>query len=175
MRQIQLMFNLNKHNLKTAKGPVANSGPGGDKPFGRKRIKDRGIKWEEAYAEKSEPLKKRFDKALGPGAYLRYEGHDYSTNGDYFIVVGPAITQEGHKKFFSGIKRLPEDPEDKVYSPSGEYFNNLHGALSHAANKWGLPFPKDVPNYSKEQLQQIKIPRHVKGSDNTKYKYGNNS
>lgn len=131
---------------------------------GRKRIKDRGIKWEEAYHERSLRLKKRWDKSIGPMSYMRYEGHDYTTNSDYFIVVGPSLTKDGEKRFFAGIKKLPDDPEAKVYAPSGEYFTSIKAAFSHASNKWGVPFPKGAPEYTVENLSSVEIPRHVKGS-----------
>lgn len=130
---------------------------------GRKRIKDRGIKWEPTYHERSEKLRKRFDEQIGPMAYMRWEGHDYTTNSDYFIIVGPSLTKEGRKRFFSGIKKLPDDPKAKIYAPSGEYFTSSVAAFSHASNKWAIPFPKGAPNYTAEQLAPIDIPRHVKG------------
>ena len=133
------------------------------KNAGRKRIRDRGIRWKEHYHEKSGPLKKRFNKELGPLSYMRYEGHDYSTNGDYFIVISPALTRELKKQFFAGIKRLPDDPHKKVYAPSGEYFSTMHGAYSFARRRWGVPFPTGSPNYSLADLAKIDIPRHVKG------------
>jgi len=129
----------------------------------RKRIKDRGIRWKERYHERSLRLKKRFKKSLGEGSYKRWEGHDYTTNSDYFIVVGPAVTKEFEKRFFAGIKKLPDDPKAKVYAPSGEYFVNIVSAYSHASDKWGVPFPKGVTNYSVNDLAGIDIPRHVKG------------
>lgn len=129
----------------------------------RKRIKDRGIKWEEAYHERSKGLKKKMDKELGPMAYIRWEGHDYSTNSDYFIVVGPAVTKDLKKRFFAGIKKLPDDPKAKVYAPSGEYFISSVAAFSHASEKWAIPFPKGAPNYTLNDLARIDIPRHVKG------------
>jgi hypothetical protein len=134
-----------------------------NKYAGRKRIKERGIKWVPAYHERSEKLRKRFDKVLGPMSYIRWEGHDYTTDGDYFIIMGPSLTQEGHKKFFAGIKKLPDDPKAKVYAPSGEYFSNSQSALSHITEKWGVPFPREAPSYTEQQLVGIKIPRHVKG------------
>ena len=134
------------------------------KSSGRKRIRDRGIKWEERYHDKSAPLKKRYDKELGPNSYYRWEGHDYTTNGDYFVVTGPAMTKDLKKRFFSGIKRLPDQPEKKVYAPSGEYFSTIHGALSFATERWGLPFPRGAPNYTLNDLMNINVPRHVKGN-----------
>ena len=130
---------------------------------GRKRIRDRGINWKEQYGERSEKLKERFDKNIGPRAYMRWEGHDYTTDSNYFVIVGPALTKEGLKRFFSGIKKLPDDPEAKVYAPSGEYFTNISSAFSHASEKWNIPYPKDAQNYSVDQLANIEIPRHVKG------------
>lgn len=149
---------------ETKHGPSAGSGPGGPKaPGGKKRIKDRGIKWIEHYGEKSDDLKKRFDEMIGPGAYMRWVGHDYTTDGDYFIVVGPAITIDEKKRWFAGIKRFPDDPNKTIYAPTGEYFSSSQAAFSHANVKWGVPFPKGLPNYPESILQNMKIPRHVKG------------
>jgi len=141
------MFNLYKNNIKIA---------------GRKRIKDRGIEWKEKYHERSVKLKERFDREIGPNAYYRWEGHDYTTNSDYFIVVGPAVTKELKKRFFSGIKKIPDDPKSKIYAPSGEYFISLNAALSHAVEKWGLNFPKNHINYTINDLVDVDILRHVK-------------
>lgn len=133
------------------------------KVAGPRRIKDRGIDWKEHYHDRSIKLKKRFEKDLGPRSYIRWEGHDYTTDSDYFVVVGPAVTKELKKRFFSGIKKLPDDPKAKIYAPSGEYFSTLRGALSHATDKWAVKFPRDAPDYSVNQLMMIDIPRHVKG------------
>jgi len=136
------------------------------KTSGRRRIKDRGIRWEETYHERSAPLKKRFEKELGPGSYYRWEGHDYTTNSDYFVVVGPAQQRSGQKSFFSGVKKLPpryKRGKVKSYAPSGEYFTNIHSALSHASKMWGIVFPQNQDRYDDKDLMRIKIPRHVKG------------
>ena len=133
------------------------------KEASRKRIKDRGIDWKEHYHEKSQSLKKRFDRDIGPLSYMRWEGHDYTTNSDYFVVVGPAVTKELKKRFFAGIKKLPDDPQAKIYAPSGEYFTEIISAYGHANEKWGIIIPQGVPNYSVDTLSKVKIPRHVKG------------
>lgn len=133
-----------------------------------KRIKDRGINWREKYHERSEKLKDRFEKDIGEGTYKRWEGHDYTTDSDYFVVAGPAKTKEGQKRFFAGIKKLPDDPEAKVYAPSGEYFHTITSAFSHAVDKWGITFPREVPHYNINDLRGVKIPRHVKASKNNK-------
>lgn len=142
-----------KFNLKISKLIAA----------GRKKIKDRGINWKEFYKEKSKSLKKRFDGDIGVGAYRRWEGHDYTTNSNYYVVVGPTIQKELGKCFFSGIKKIPADPDKKVYSPSGEYFTNIVSAYSYATDKWGVPFPKDQINFTKQQLETVNIPEHIKG------------
>ena len=142
------------------------------KQAGRRRIKDRGIKWEPTYHKRSQKLKDRFDEQLGPLSYIRWEGHDYTTDSDYFIVMGPSLTKEGHKRFFAGIKKLPDDPKAKVYAPSGEYFTSSISALSHAADKWAIPFPRGAPNYTASQLEPLKIPRHVKGQSENIVKEG---
>lgn len=137
------------------------------KTAGRKPIKERGIKWEENYEERSLPLKKRFDKDIGPGAYRRWKGHDYTTNSEYFVVVGPSIQQGVGKMYFAGVKKVPledlqHDEKTKVYSPYGEYFPNIKSALSYAVKKWGIPFPRDQANYDANTLANIDIPEHVK-------------
>jgi len=133
------------------------------KDASRKRIKDRGIDWKEAYREKSDDLKIRFDRDIGQGAYYRWEGHDYTTDADYFIIVGPALTKQGKKRFFSGIKRLPPKwKRKKIYAPSGEYFSTIASALSHAVEMWGLSYPQNQRNYTLHDLANVNIPRHVK-------------
>jgi hypothetical protein len=133
------------------------------KQAGRKKIRDRGINWKEVYREKSKSLKKRFDKTIGPGAYYRWEGHDVTTNSNYYVVVGPTIQRDLGKCFFAGIKKLPKDPKAKVYSPDGEYFTNIRSALSHAGRKWGVKMPPGQINYDKNTLEPIDIPEHIKG------------
>jgi hypothetical protein len=133
------------------------------KEAGRKRIRDRHIQWKEHYHERSLPLKKKFDKVIGKGAYYRWEGHDYTTNSDYFIIVGPAMTKELKKSFFAGIKKYPPKwSEKKVYAPYGEYFPNISAALSHANQMWGVPYPRNQKNYSVANLANVEISRHVK-------------
>lgn len=133
------------------------------KTAGRKKIKDRGINWKEKYKEKSMALKKRYEKAIGPNAYVRWEGHDYTTNSDYYIVVGPTKQRNLGKCYFAGIKKIPRDPKKKVYSPSGEYFINIIAAFSYASQKWGAPFPKNQINYTQANLVNINIAEHIKG------------
>lgn len=135
------------------------------KTSGRKPIKDRGIKWEEKYIEKSLSLKKKFDKAVGPGTYYRWEGHDITTNSDYYVVVGPSLQRGVGKMFFAGIKRLPPAAErkfKKVYSPYGEYFPTIKGALSYASRKWGVRMPPHAPNYTRQHLAPVNISEHIK-------------
>ena len=115
-----------------------------------KRIKDRHINWQEHYSERTEPLRDRYWSELGTGSYRRWEGHDYTTNSDYYVVCSPAQTKYGEKSYFAGIKKLPPASvreTTKVYSPYGKY---------------GVPWPKDQVNYMSAQLQNIEIPRFVK-------------
>lgn len=129
-----------------------------------KRIRDRGIRWQENYHTRSASLKKKMNKILGPGSYYRWEGHDYTTNSDYFVVVGPSITKTGQKAFFAGIKKLPpKERRKKVYAPYGKYFSSIMSALTYASTKWGIPFPQNQHPYSAGDLVNIKIPRHIKG------------
>ncbi len=127
-----------------------------------KKIKDRGINWELSYHDKSKNLKEKLDKLIGPMSYLRFEGHDITTNSQYYVVIGPSV-QDNQKLFFAGIKKLPRDPNAKVYSPYGEYFPTIKSAMAYANKKWGVPFVQDAPDYTKEMLQSIDIPEHIKG------------
>lgn len=130
----------------------------------RKRIRDRGIQWKETYREKSDDLKRRFTQTIGPGSYYRWEGHDYSTSADYFVIIGPALTKDGQKRFFAGIKRLPPiERRKKVYAPSGKYFSTIMSALGHANKMWGTEIPQGQPSYDEGTLAPINIPRHIKG------------
>jgi hypothetical protein len=130
---------------------------------GPKRIKDRGILWREKYHDKSAPLKKRFTKDIGPGSYYRWEGHDYTTSSDYFVVVGPSVKYDT-KLFFAGIKKLPpKEKRKKIYAPYGKYFPTIFAALSHASKMWGVRFPQNQKNYSTKDLENIYIPKHIRG------------
>ena len=138
-----------------------------EKDAGRKRIRDRGITWKENYHEKSLSLKKRYDKDVGPGSYIRWEGHDYTTNSIYYVVVGPSVQHNVGKVFFAGIKKIPieeftKDPDTKTYSPYGEYFLTMKGALIYASQRWGTPVPKGQVPYNRESLVNADIPEHVK-------------
>lgn len=127
-----------------------------------KKIKDRGIPWKENYHEKSLTMKKTFEKAVGPKVYLRYEGFDTYSGCDYYVVIGPTV-DEGRKTFFAGIKKMPKDPDAKVYSPYGEYFPSIKAAQAYAAKKWGVPFDQSVPDYKEESLAGADIPEHIRG------------
>ena len=127
----------------------------------RKRLKERGIKWEEHYGEKSKDVKKHFEKVL-PNSYYRWEGFDYTTGHPYYVVVGPAISERYGKSFFAGVKKMPKERHKKAYSPSGKYFPSLRAALSHASKMWGIRFPQTAGSYIKNDLAGIKIPKHVK-------------
>lgn len=132
-----------------------------------KRIKDRGIKWDESYHEKSKAMKVKFEKML-PGSYFRWEGFDRTTGHPYYVVVGPAISERYGKSFFAGVKKMPKDPKKKAYSPTGKYFPSLRAALSHASKMWGIKFPQNAASYTKDDLATINIPRHMKGMETPK-------
>jgi hypothetical protein len=130
----------------------------------RKRIRERGINWQEKYGERSKDLKEKFESIIGPGSYFRWEGHDYTSSSDYFVVVGPATQKTGQKSFFAGIKKMPPlEKRKKVYAPSGKYFTSITSALSHANQMWGTPIPDGNNSYDADLLQNIKLPRHIKG------------
>ena len=130
-----------------------------------KRIKDRNILWKESYTERTAPLRERYLKDIGPGSYYRWEGHDTTTNSDYYVICSPAQTKYGEKAYFAGIKKLPpRHLRDiaKTYSPYGKYFNNIASALTFLKEKYNVPFPKGQKNYTFRELQNVNIPRFVK-------------
>ena len=129
---------------------------------GRKRLKEKHIRWEEDYGEKSQSVKDHFDAVL-PHSYYRWVGKDYEDQVWRYVVVGPAISAREGKSFFAGNKKLPKDPTKKAGSPSGKYFPNLRGALSYAAEMWGIRVPPDAGTYTKNDLANIEISRHIKG------------
>ena len=129
---------------------------------GRRRLKERHIRWKEKYGEKSKDAKKKFDSLL-PGSYFRWEGFDHESGHPYYVVVGPAVSKRYGKSFFAGVKKMPKDPKKKAYSPSGKYFESLQSALFHASKMWGTPTPKNAGSYQKNDLLGIEIPKHVKG------------
>lgn len=147
---MQEIFNINKIAKRTG---------------GRTPIRERGILWEEEYKDKTENMKKKFDKLVGPDSYIRYAGHDYTTNSDYYIVVGPSTEKNLGKCFFAGIKKLPPpaEREGKTYSPYGEYFKTMRAAHVYASEKWGVPMKKNLTNYTQENLVNVDIPSHIKG------------
>jgi len=127
-----------------------------------KRLKDRNIQWKEEYHEKSKNIKKKFEKLL-PGSYFRWQGHDYTSGHDYYVVVGPAISRRYGKSFFAGNKKLPKDHHKKSYAPTGKYFSSLAGAIRHAREFWGITMPPNVGQYTKADLEPIDIPKHIRG------------
>lgn len=131
---------------------------------GRRRIRDKGIHWKENYGKRSKGVKKKFEKML-PGSYFRWEGKDYESGHPYYVVVGPAVSKRVGKSFFAGVKKLPKNPEDKTYSPSGKYFSSLKSALSYASTMWGISYPKNAGSYRSHDLAAIDIPKHIKAED----------
>ena len=128
---------------------------------GRRRIKEKGIKWVEHYGEKSKDVKKKFDELL-PGSYFRWVGKDYEDACWRYVVVGPAVSKREGKSFFAGNKKMPTDPKKKAYSPSGKYFPSLRAAISYAIDMWGVKMPDGAGQYTKNDLEPLDIPKHVK-------------
>lgn len=130
---------------------------------GRRRIKDRNMRWKEHYGNRSSRVKKKLEKLL-PGSYFRFEAKDYESGHPYYVVVGPSVSKRYGKAFFAGVKKLPLNPKQhKVYSPSGKYFFTLNEALKYAHDLWGISIPVRHGNYTHSDLKNIEIPRHLKG------------
>ena len=64
-------------------------------------IKERGIKWQESYGDKSAPLKKSMEEQVGIGSYFRWEGYDHTTDTEYYVVVSPGYSEKKGYFFFA--------------------------------------------------------------------------
>lgn len=104
-------------------------------------IKERGIRWAEAYGDKSAYLKTEYEKQVGPGSYFRWEGHDSTTGEDYYCVVTPGYSKKHGFHFFAALRKIPAD-----HGASGKKFKNQAEALSYAYDTWRVPPPKGKPH-----------------------------
>ena len=109
--------------------------------FSGTAIKNRGIKWEEAYGDKSLYLKKSFEEQVGPGSYFRWEGHDSTTGEDYYVVVTPGFSKKKGFHFFAALRKMPAKN-----GASGKKFRTQAEALSYAYDTWRVPPPKTKPH-----------------------------
>ena len=57
----------------------------------------------------------------------------------------------------------PEYKRKKIYAPSGKYFPSIMSAVAYASQKWGLPYPQDIQPYDSGSLQNVNIPKRLKG------------
>ena len=100
-------------------------------------IKDRGIKWNESYRDKSLSLKEHYESAVGPGSYYRWEGHDSSTSTDYYVAITPGRSKKKGYYFFAALRKIPEE-----HGSSGKKFKSQPEAISYAIETWNIPTPK---------------------------------
>jgi len=112
----------------------------------RQKLVEKNIKWEEAYTEKSDFLKRQFEDVVGPGSYFRFEGK--ANDGDeYYVIISPANVHKPRAKFFAGVRKMPA-----TYSAGGKYFDSMDGAMTYATETWGVPKPKELKPYTAAQL-----------------------
>jgi hypothetical protein len=121
-----------------------------------KRIRDRNIEWKEIYKKRSLFVKEKFDQAIGPQSYFRWEGDDKEEGNEYYIIVSPSLSDEYGKAFFSGIRKMPAD-----YPPSGKYFKSIREALRYARKVWGVPIPMPLPRWTTAHLEGVDITKVV--------------
>jgi hypothetical protein len=103
-------------------------------------IRERGIRWAETYGDKSAYLKEQMDQQIGPGSYLRWEGHDVTTNTDYYVVLSPGFSKKKGYHFFAGLRKMPAD-----HGASGKKFRTQREAMSYARQMWRVPPPQVKP------------------------------
>lgn len=104
-------------------------------------IKDRGIRWAEAYGDKSAYLKEEFEKQVGPGSYFRWEGHDHTSGADYYAVVTPGYSEKHGYHFFAALRKMPAEN-----GASGKKFKTQAEALSYAFETWKVTRPTTQPH-----------------------------
>lgn len=104
-------------------------------------IKERGIRWTEAYGDKSAYLKEQYEEQVGPGSYFRWEGHDHTTGTDYYAVVTPGYSEKHGFHFFAALRKMPAKA-----GASGKKFKTQAEALSYAIETWRVPAPKTAPH-----------------------------
>ena len=115
----------------------------------REKLKEKNIKWEQVYTDKTEFLKEQFEAVVGPGSYFRFEGE--ANDGDnYYCIIGPAKVHDPRAKFFAGVRKLPA-----TYSAGGKYFDSMDAAASYALETWGVDTPKSLKPYTSAQLYGI--------------------
>ena len=111
-------------------------------------IKDRGVRWKEAYSDKSLYLKKSYEEQVGPGSYFRWEGHDHTSGDDYYVVVTPGYSKKHGYHFFAALRKMPAD-----HGASGKKFKTQGEALSYAYEHWRVPPPEGKPQrYTTDDL-----------------------
>lgn len=104
-------------------------------------IKERGIRWVEAYGDKSSVLKEEMEKQIGIGSYFRWEGHDVTTDTDYYVVVCPGYSKKKGYFFFAGLRKIPAE-----HGASGKKFTTQADALNYAMETWNVPRPHQRPS-----------------------------
>ena len=117
----------------------------------RKLKDDKKIKWTENYTERTVFLKEMYNDIVGPNSYWRFEGKEVGGSDEWYVVVSPAgVVGEHEKKFFAGVRKLPDK-----WPAGGKKFDSLIDAFTYAADTWGVPKPNNLPRYSGQDLVGI--------------------
>lgn len=120
------------------------------KSFAKEKLVTKNIQWKESYTEKTEFLKEQFEAVIGAGSYFRFEGKDYGSGDEYYVIIGPAKIHNPRAKFFAGVRKLPA-----TYSAGGKYFDSMDGAAVYARETWGVPTPGSLKPYTSASLYGI--------------------
>jgi hypothetical protein len=120
------------------------------KKIAREKLKEKDIKWKEAYTDKTLFLKNKFEDIIGEGSYFRFEGKSYEDGSEYYCILSPAKIHDPKEKWFAGVRKLPA-----TYSAGGKYFDSMDGAATYAFDTWGVPTPKNLKPYTAAHLYGI--------------------
>lgn len=119
------------------------------KKIAREKLKNKNIRWTEAYTDKTAYLKEQYEDTVGKGSYFRFEGK--APDGDeYYCILSPARVHNPIAKWFAGVRKLPA-----TYSAGGKYFESMDAAATYALETWGVPRPKNLKPYTSQHLRGI--------------------
>ena len=142
----------------------------------RKRIRDRGIRWDETYHERSAPLKKRFEKEIKRAVAKKdipkllslqkevKQFWDKAKNKHKRFKEVQASFKSDYKKFARHYRTLKGGATKDYNNLKSHYTLDQNGAM----NVVGLAFGEKIKGYSTKALEYYKMAEpYLKSDDNT--------
>jgi len=118
----------------------------------RQKLSEKNIHWKEKYTPTTHRYKRMYGDIIGKNSYFRWEGRDLESDGEYFVVVGPAKIRSPMAAWFAGCRKLPSE-----WAAGGQYFPTIKDALEYAHDTWGTPLKSDLErSYDASDLKGIR-------------------